>query len=153
MWSFFIFLNFFISWRLVILQYCSGFCHTLTWIRDGLYLFSVLLDWLSTVLQRMALGTVKVKLLSSVWLFATPWTVACQASPSMGFSPQAYWSGLPFPSPRDLPYPGVEPKSPALKAGSLLSEPLCQAYTTWASVSLSEIIIIINMKGLSEMIT
>ena len=47
-------------------------------------------------------------------LFATPWTVAYQASPSMGFSRQEYWSGLPFPSPGDLPNPGIEPKSPTL---------------------------------------
>ena len=47
-------------------------------------------------------------------LFATPWTVAYQALPSMGFSRQEYWSGLPFPSPGDLPNPGLEPGSPAL---------------------------------------
>ena len=52
---------------------------------------------------------VKVKSLSYIRLFATPWTVACQAPPSMGFSKQEYWSGLPFPSPRDLPDPGIEP--------------------------------------------
>ena len=52
----------------------------------------------------------------SVRLFATPWTVACQAPPSMGFSRQEYWSGLPFPSPRDLPNPGIEPGSPAFQA-------------------------------------
>ena len=46
--------------------------------------------------------------LSRVRLFATPWTVAYQASPSMGFSRQEYWSGLPFPSPGDLPDPGIE---------------------------------------------
>ena len=51
---------------------------------------------------------------SRVWLFVTPWTVAYQASPSMGFSRQEYWSGLPFPSPGDLPNPGIEPRSPAL---------------------------------------
>ena len=54
---------------------------------------------------------------SSVQLFATPWTVACQASLSMGFSRQEYWSGLPFPSPGALPDPGMEStflKSPAL---------------------------------------
>ena len=51
----------------------------------------------------------KVKLLSSFWLLAIPWTVACQAPPSMGFSRQEYWSGLPFPSPGDLPNPGIEP--------------------------------------------
>ena len=57
---------------------------------------------------------VKVKSLSHVRLFATPWTVAYKASPSMGFSRQEYWSGLPFPSPGDLPDPGIEPGSPAL---------------------------------------
>ena len=56
----------------------------------------------------------KVKSLSRVRLFATPWTVAYQAPPSMGFSRQGYWSGLPFPSPEDLPYPGIETGSPAL---------------------------------------
>ena len=56
----------------------------------------------------------KVKSLSRVRLFATPWTVAYHAPPSMGFSRQEYWSGLPFPSPRDLPDPGIEPRSPTL---------------------------------------
>ena len=53
----------------------------------------------------------KVESLSGVQLFATPWTVAYQASPSMGFSRQEYWSGLPFPSPGDLPDPEIEPRS------------------------------------------
>ena len=66
---------------------------------------------------------VKVKSLSRVRLFATPWTVAYQASPSMGFSRQEYWSGLPFPSPGGLPDPGIEPGSPALEADALTSEP------------------------------
>ena len=65
----------------------------------------------------------KVKLLSRVQLFVTPWTVAYQAPPSMGFSRQEYWSGLPFPSPGDLPDPGIEPRSPTLRADSLPSEP------------------------------
>ena len=52
----------------------------------------------------------------------TPWTVACQAPLSMGFSRQEYWSGLPFPSPGDLPDPGIEPGSSALQANSLLTE-------------------------------
>ena len=56
----------------------------------------------------------KVKMLSHFQLFATPWTVAYQAPPSMGFSTQEYWSGWPFPSPGDLPDPGVKPRSPAL---------------------------------------
>ena len=54
---------------------------------------------------------------------AIPWTVAYQASPSMGFSRQEYWSGLPFPSPGHLPDPGIEPGSPALEADTLTSEP------------------------------
>ena len=52
-----------------------------------------------------------------------PSTVARQAPLSMGFSRQEYWSGLPFPSPADLPNPGTEPRSPALQVDSLLSEP------------------------------
>ena len=57
-----------------------------------------------------------------VRLFVTPWTIACQAPPSMGFSRQEYWSGLTFPSPGDLPDPGIKPKPPALQANSLPSE-------------------------------
>ena len=57
---------------------------------------------------------VKVKLLSHVQLFVTPWTVSYRAPPSMGFSRQEYSSGVPFPSPEDLPNPGIEPRSPAL---------------------------------------
>ena len=60
---------------------------------------------------------------SYVQLFATPWPIAHQAPLSMEFSMQEYWSGYPFPSLVDLPYPGNEPVSPALQADSLLSEP------------------------------
>ena len=56
----------------------------------------------------------EVKPFSRVQLFATPWTVAYQVPPSMGFSRQEYWSGLPFPSPGDLPDPGIKPWSPTL---------------------------------------
>ena len=66
---------------------------------------------------------VKVKSLSCVQLFVTPWTVAYQAPPSMEFSRQEYWSVLPFPSPGDLPGPGIEPGSPALQADALPSKP------------------------------
>ena len=64
-----------------------------------------------------------MKSLSLVLLCATPWTVAYQAPPSMGFSRQECWSGLSFPSPGDLPNPGIEPGSPALQADALPSEP------------------------------
>ena len=87
----------------------------------------------SQTIKKMAIGTyisiitlnvkVKVKSLSCVQLFATLWTVVYEASPSMGFSRQEYCSGLPFPSPGDLPDPGVEPGSPALEADALTSEP------------------------------
>ena len=68
----------------------------------------------------------KVKSLSRLRLFVTPWTVAYlayQAPPSMEFPRQEYWSGLPFPSLGDLPDPGIKPRSPALKADTLPSEP------------------------------
>ena len=56
--------------------------------------------------------------------FCDPMDYSLSGSPSMGFSRQEYWSGLPFPSPGDLPYPGIEPGSPALQADSLPTEPL-----------------------------
>ena len=64
-----------------------------------------------------------VKSLSRVRLFATPWTVAYQAPPSMGFSRQEYWSGLPFTSPGDLPDSGIKPMPPAFRADALTPEP------------------------------
>ena len=64
-----------------------------------------------------------VKLLSCVQLFVIPWTVAYQAFPSMGFSRQEYWSGLPFPSSGDFPDPGIKARSPTLQEDSLQSEP------------------------------
>ena len=67
-------------------------------------------------------SSVTVKLLSRVQLFAIPWTVAYQAPPSMEFSRQEYWSGLPFPSPGGLSDLGIEPRSPALQADALPSE-------------------------------
>ena len=65
----------------------------------------------------------KVKSLSCVQLFVTPWTVAYHAPPTVGFSRQEYWSGLPFHSPEDLPNPGIKPGSPTLWVEPLPSEP------------------------------
>ena len=65
----------------------------------------------------------EVKSQGRVRLFATPWTVAHQAPPPMGFSRQEYWSRLPFPSPGDLPNPRIEPRAPTLQADALTSEP------------------------------
>ena len=69
------------------------------------------------------------KLLSRVQLFATPWTVHCQAPLSMGFPSQECCSGLPFPSPGDLPGPGMEPESPALEGGFSTTDPTCKAHS------------------------
>ena len=65
----------------------------------------------------------KMKSLSHVQLFVTLWTVARQASPSMGFSRQEYWSRLPFPSPGDIPDPEIKPVSPALAGRFFTTEP------------------------------
>ena len=100
-------------------------------IKSGLHVLFLILEMFtfSALNTTSAVGFLvvtlhcEVKSLSGVRLFATPWTVAYQASPSMGFSRQDYWSGLPFPSPGDLPNPGIEPGSPALEAGTLTSEP------------------------------
>ena len=64
-----------------------------------------------------------VKSLSPVQLFMTLWTIAYQNRPSVGFSRQEYWSGLPSLSPEDLPNPGIKPRSPSLQADALTSEP------------------------------
>ena len=69
-------------------------------------------DWLQS-LQIPSLLESESEVTQS-WVFATPWTVAYQAPPSVGFSRPEYWSGLLFPSPGDLPDPGIEPWSPAL---------------------------------------
>ena len=74
-------------------------------------------------LRRNLSVKVKAKLFSRVQLFATPWTVAYHTPPSLGFSREEYWSGLPFPSPEDLLHPVIEPRSPTLQADTLLSEP------------------------------
>ena len=73
-------------------------------------------------------------LFSRVQLFVTPWIVACQVPLSMGFSRQKYWNELPFPSPGDLPNPGVEPRSPTLQVDSLTSEPPRKPHHLWRSI-------------------
>ena len=78
--------------------------------------------------------------LSHVRLFVNPWTVALQAPLSMEFSRQGYWSGLPFPSPGDIPDPGIKPGSPALACGFFTAEPpgkpMC--YFTYGKYSLTQ---------------
>ena len=74
--------------------------------------------------QGFSMKIAAVSVLSHVQFFAIPWTVARQTPLSMGFPRQEYWSGLPFPSPGDLPDPGIKPVSPALQADSF--SPRCQ---------------------------
>ena len=99
---------------------------TMETMRDFIFLGSKITangDYSHEIKRCLLLGRkVKVKSLSRVRLLATPWTVAYQDPLSMGFSRQEYWSGLPFPSPGDLPDPGIEPRSPALQADALLTE-------------------------------
>ena len=90
---------------------------SLSWI-----LWIVTILWIG-VIPIFQMTKVKVKSLSRIRLFVTLWTVAYRAPPSIGFSRQEYWSGLPFPSPEYLPDPGIEPGSPALQADTLTSEP------------------------------
>ena len=72
------------------------------------------LEWIAISFSSACKLKAKVKSLSHARLLATTWTAANQAHLSMGFSRQEFWSGLPFPSPGDLPDPGIEPGSPAL---------------------------------------
>ena len=80
------------------------------------------------IIHRLHEGSVKS--LSRVWLFVTPWTIVYQAPQSMELSRQEYWSGLPFPSPGDLPDPGIKPWSQPLQADALPSEPSGMPHTT-----------------------
>ena len=80
-------------------------------------------DVVSTLSYRLSrLYACMLSCFSHVQFCETLWTVACQAPLSVGFSRQEYWSGLPFPSPGDLPDPGIKLRSPTLQADSLLSE-------------------------------
>ena len=81
------------------------------------------LTWIYIKQNELLIERKKVKSFSCVWVFVTPWTVAYETSPSIGFSRQEYWSGLALPSSEDLPDPGIKPGSPALQAVALPSEP------------------------------
>ena len=100
-------------------------------------LYGILNEWkffnlnIATVFQFLVLYKVKSYSHSFIQFFAIPWTVAHEAPLSMEFSRQEYWSGLPFPSPGDLPNPGIEPGYPALQADSLPSEPPGKSASTW----------------------
>ena len=113
------------------------------------------LEWVAISFSNAWKWKVKVKSLSHVWLFVTPWTAAYQALLSMGFSRQEYWSGLPFPPPGDLPDPGVKPMSCLLywQAGSLPLVPLgsriaiptfVYSLTSWGTFELFHVLLIME---------
>ena len=101
-------LYYFFNWRIIDLQCCVNLCCTAKWFNYA-----------------YICGDLVAK---SCPTLVTPRTVAHQTSLSIGFSRQECWNGLPFPSPGDLPDPGIEPGSPALQADSLLTEPLGKPY-------------------------
>ena len=109
------------------LQSCPTLCDPIDGSPPGSPVPGILqartLEWVAIAFSNAWKWKGKVKSFSPVWLFATSWTTAYQAPPSLGFSRQEYWSGVPFPSPGDLPYPGIEPGSPALQTDALPPEP------------------------------
>ena len=91
-----------------LLQFTSKYTHSMScMVAYNILPFPPLIHCI-TLLHVLQLTYIIVKWLSRFRLFATPWTVAYQAPPSMGFSRQHYWSELPFPSPGDLPNPGIK---------------------------------------------
>ena len=94
---------------------CSGFLGTVTTVYRRTRPTKHMERAQSTSLWK---ETASTQSLSCVPLFGTPWTITHQAPPSMGFPRQEHWSGLPCPSPGELPIPAIEPRSPALQADS-----------------------------------
>ena len=102
-------------------------CDSMAYSLPGLSIHGIfqakVLEWVAISFSNAWKWKVRAKSLSRVQLLANPWTAAHQAPPSMGSSRQEYWSGLPSPSPGELPHPGIEPRFPALQADALPSEP------------------------------
>ena len=103
-----------IDWFIEMAPFLSLISTTVQHLKTFHLLFGIhSMSWVQLFMLTIQVWS-EVKSLSHVWLFKTPWTVAYQIPPSMGFSRQEYWNGLPFPSPGDLPDPGIEPRSPIL---------------------------------------
>ena len=114
---------------------------TSPWYMGTPALWDSALPW--SCYNKVFIKWIKLKSLSHVRLFAAPWIVAYQAPLSMGFSRQEYWSGLPFPSPGNLPDPGIEPKSPALQADALPSKPPGKSLKFSDSITLLKVLCIL----------
>ena len=114
------------QWQLSLYSLCTIFItlkENLVLIKQPLHALPFLQTVEATNLFSAHAYVLVLSRFSHVRLFATLWTVAHQAHPSMGISRQGYWSGLPCSPPGDLPNPGIEPRSPTSQADSLLSEP------------------------------
>ena len=113
--------------KMLVTQWCLTLCDLMDCSPPGSSVHGIsqaeILEWVAISFSNAWKWKVRVKLLSRVQLLATPWTAAYQAPLSLGFSRREYWSGLPFPSPGDLPDPEIELRTPALQADSLPSEP------------------------------
>ena len=118
------------------------------WVASN-YITFVVVSWADDVKNKKS----KVKLLSRVRPFAAPWTVVCQAPLSVGFPREEYCSGLPFPSPGDLPNPGIEPWYPSLQADCLTSEPPGKPGVKNKSKLFSREVVIIRARMINGWIT
>ena len=111
-----------------ILNLTAKFTHTVSWpsaraASSLLHVYALTTPPFSAFLEHALL-----QMPQGVPLFATPWTEACQAPLSMGFSRQEYWSGLPWPPPGNLPGPGMEAKSPAPAGGFFTTSATSEAH-------------------------
>ena len=117
------FVFFWIPIRICWDSWICGSTFFLYFRKSSTIFFSNIHSFLDTVFFSLFFRSCCAELFSHVWLFVTPWTAARHASLSMGLSRQEYWSGLPHPPAGNLPNPGIEARSPTLKADSLSSKP------------------------------
>ena len=126
-------------WLVLVIQSWPTLCYPVNCSLPGACVHGILqartLEWVAISFSNAWKWKVKAKSLSCVWLLVTSWTAAYQAPPSMGFSRQEYWSGVPFPFLGHLPNPGMEPRSSALQADSLPSEPSALK-SIWLTITL-----------------
>ena len=126
-------------WLVLVIQSWPTLCDPVNCSLPGACVHGILqartLEWVAISFSNAWKWKVKAKSLSCVWLLVTSWTAAYQAPPSMGFSRQEYWSGVPFPFLGHLPNPGMEPRSSALQADSLPSEP-SSLKSIWLTITL-----------------
>ena len=115
-----------------VLSTCSPYSYWLMWSHSSGPGMERLMGLCSVFVELISLPSCVSRSVMSD-SFVSSWTIANQAPLSLGFSRQECWSGLPLPTPGDLPNPGIEPRSPALQADSLLSESLRQQMSIWLS--------------------